>query len=114
MPMRRHARGLRLAPGPWRQPTRAQPPAIDQYKRGFGPVVEAAQTRKATGEARLARVQADGAAQNSYLALISALGIAPTTRLKIADLSRRSLSTAMIGPVERIVAEALARRPDVL
>src|SRR5262249_1281021 len=36
--------------------------AADRYKRGIGTVVEVAQTRQATAEARLARVQADGAA----------------------------------------------------
>jgi len=88
--------------------------AADRYKRGIGTVVEVAQTRQATAEARLARVQADGAAQNTYLALISAIGISPTTKLAIADVSGRRLPPAMTAPIERFVAEALARRPDVL
>jgi outer membrane protein len=40
-------------------------------------VVEVAQTKQATAEAQLVRVQAEGAAENSYLALISAVGISP-------------------------------------
>jgi len=91
-----------------------QAAAEDRYKRGIGTVVEVAQTRQATAEARLARIQAEGAAQNAYLALITAIGISPTTKLKIADISRRKLSSSMIGPIERFVSAALARRPDVL
>ena len=88
--------------------------AEDRYKRGIGTVVEVAQTKQATAEAELMRVQAEGAAQNSYLALISAIGISPTTKLKIADTSRRALAPSLMGPVERLVSAALARRPDVL
>jgi outer membrane protein TolC len=88
--------------------------AEDRYKRGIGTVVEVAQTKQATAEAQLERVQADGAAQNSYLALISAMGISPMTRLTIADVSGRRLPPSLTAPIERFVSEALARRPDVL
>jgi outer membrane protein len=91
-----------------------QAAAEDRYKRGIGTVVEVAQTRQATAEARLARVQAQGADQNAYLALITAIGISPMTRLRIADISRRKLSSSMMVAVDRFVSEALARRPDVL
>jgi outer membrane protein len=88
--------------------------AQSRYKQGIGTVVEVAQARQATAQARLERVQAEGAAQNTYLALIYAIGISPITKLKIADISRRTLSKSMMPPVERIVSAALARRPDVL
>jgi outer membrane protein len=91
-----------------------QTAAEDRYKRGIGTTVEVAQTRQAAAEARLARVQADGAAQNAYLALISAIGISPMTKLEIADISRRKLSASLGAPIERFVSAALARRPDVL
>jgi outer membrane protein TolC len=42
------------------------------------------------------------------------MGISPMSRLRIADVSRRKLSAALTGPVERIASAALARRPDVL
>lgn len=91
-----------------------QAAAEDRYKRGIGTVVEVAQTKQATAEAQLEHVQADGAAQNSYLALISAMGISPMTRLPIADISRRRLPRSLTVPIESFVSEALARRPDVL
>jgi outer membrane protein len=91
-----------------------QTAAEDRYKRGIGTVVEAAQTRQATAEARLAEVHAEGAAQNAYLALISAMGISPMTRLTIADISRRRLPRSLTESIESVVSKSLARRPDVL
>jgi outer membrane protein len=97
-----------------RDANEVQAAAESRYQRGVGTVVEVAQTRQASAEARLARVQAEGAAENSYLALIGAMGISPTTRLEIADISHRKLPSSMTEPIERLVAAALARRPDVL
>jgi outer membrane protein len=91
-----------------------QAAAEDRYKRGIGTVVEVAQTRQASAEGQLERVQAEGGAQNSYLALVSAMGISPMTRLTIADISRRKLPPSLTAPIESFVSEALARRPDVL
>jgi outer membrane protein len=91
-----------------------QAAAEDRYKRDIGTVVDVAQTQQATAEARLARVQAQGTVQDTYLALITAMGISPLTKIVIADVSRRKISPAMTAPIERIVSEALARRPDVL
>ncbi len=88
--------------------------ANDRYKNSIGTVVEVSQARQATAQARLAVVQATGGAQNAYLNLISTMGISPLTKLKIADISRRSLSPGMATSVERIISTALARRPDIL
>jgi outer membrane protein TolC len=88
--------------------------AKGRFNSGIGTVVEVAQTRQSGAEAKFERVQAEGVAENSYLALISAMGISPMTRLVIADVSRRKLSPTLVAPVERIASEALARRPDVL
>src|SRR6476661_7161966 len=91
-----------------------QAAAEDRYKRGIGTVVEVAQAKQATAEAQLVRVQAEGDAENFYLALISAMGISPMTRLTIADIARRTLPPSLTAPIESFVSEALARRTDVL
>lgn len=88
--------------------------AQDRYKHGVGTVIDVAQAHQATAQAQLVRVRAQGAVQTTYLALIAAMGISPLTRLKVADVSGRKLSVSMAEPVERIVSEALARRPDML
>ena len=90
-----------------------QAAAEDRYKHGLGTVTEVAQARQGTAQANLAVVQATGGAQDAYLALITAMGISPLTKIKIADASGRKLSPSTAAPVESIISEALARRPDM-
>jgi outer membrane protein len=91
-----------------------QAAAADRYKHGIGTVIETAQARQATAQANLALVQTTGGVQDAYLALITAMGISPITKIKVADVSGRKLSPAIAAPVEQIIASSLARRPDVL
>jgi len=69
-----------------------QAAADARLRQQEGTVVETAQARQATAQAELERVQADGAAQNAYLALITAIGVSPTTKIRIADVMDRPLS----------------------
>ncbi|WP_322072031.1 TolC family protein [Paraburkholderia bannensis] len=84
-----------------------------RLKQGVGTVVELAQATQNRAQANLAKVQADGMASDSYLNLVSALGISPLSKPTIAALPPRTLSPALHQPVEQIVADAIARRPDV-
>jgi outer membrane protein TolC len=89
--------------------------AADERRRhGVGTVVEVAQARQATAQARFAQVQAQGAAQNATLALTASLGVSPLVQLKVADPGRRPLSMALARRADGLVSQALARRPDVL
>jgi outer membrane protein len=90
-----------------------QAAAEDRHRHGVGTVTEVAQARQATAQANLAVVQATGEAEDAYLALITAMGISPLTKIKVADVSGRKLSPSMAAPVESIISEALARRPDL-
>jgi outer membrane protein TolC len=90
-----------------------QAAAEDRYKHGFGTVTEVAQARQGTAQANLSVVQSTGERQDAYLTLITAMGISPLTTIKIADVSGRNLTPAMAAPVETLVADALARRPDM-
>jgi outer membrane protein len=87
--------------------------ADDRYKHGVGTVMEVAQAREGTAQANLAVVQATGGAKDAYLALVTAMGISPLTKIRIAGVSGRKLSPSTAAPVESIISEALARRPDV-
>jgi outer membrane protein TolC len=91
-----------------------QAAAEARYKHGIGTVIEVAQARQAAAQANLALVQATGGAQDSYIELITAMGISPLTKIRIADVSGRTLSASMVAPIETIISQALARRPDVL
>jgi outer membrane protein len=90
-----------------------QAAAENRYKHGVGTVTEVAQARQGTAQANLSVVQATGGAQDAYFALINAMGISPLTKIRIADVTGRKLSPSMDAPVESIIADALARRPDV-
>jgi outer membrane protein len=91
-----------------------QAAAESRYAQGVGTIVEVAQARQGTAQAELAQVQAGGQAQDSYVALLAAMGISPLTEIKLADLGQRKLSAALMAPIDEIATGALARRPDVL
>lgn len=91
-----------------------QAAAEDRYRHGIGTVIEVAQARQATAQANLALVQATGGLQDAYLRLLTAMGVSPLAKIRIADVSGRKLTPAMAASVEGIISESLARRPDVL
>ena len=84
-----------------------------RHTQGVGTVIDVAQARQGVAQAELARVQAQAAERDAYHALVAALGISPLTPLQVADAPAPRLDRSAEAPVERIVAEALARRPDV-
>jgi outer membrane protein len=88
--------------------------AEERYAHGVGTVVEVAQARQATAQAQLLQVQAEGVAEDAYQGLILAMGISPLTRIRIADIPEHKLPSAEGDSIDRIVADALGRRPDVL
>lgn len=87
--------------------------AQGQRKQGVGTEISVAQARQGAAQAQLAVVQAEGALRDAYHTLIAAMGIAPLATLQLAELPTPALDRAAEAPVERIVAEALARRPDI-
>lgn len=88
--------------------------AESRKKHGVGTVIEVAQARQLTAQAELAKVSADGGKSDAYFALLSAIGVSPLTHMQIADASRRPLPADLDQPIDRALADALQRRPDVL
>jgi outer membrane protein len=88
--------------------------AVARFRHGVGTVVETAEARQGTAQARLSKVQADGTAQNTSVALLAAIGISPLVHVKVADIANRKLSYALAQSADRIVSDALAHRPDML
>jgi outer membrane protein len=91
-----------------------QAAAEDRLQHGVGTLLDVMQARQATAQARLAQVRAGGGAQDAQQALVTAVGVSPLSRMQVAELPQRPLAADTARSVERIVAEALARRPDVL
>lgn len=85
-----------------------------RYARGIGTVVEVAQANQALAQTNLVRVQAEGAETDAYLSLVSAIGISPLSKPRIAEMPRRPLSPALRSSIEQIVDRAISQRPDVL
>ncbi|NPT47856.1 TolC family protein [Paraburkholderia sp. 1N] len=88
--------------------------AQSRYKHGIGTVIEVAQANQNRAQAKLALVEAQGVESNSYLALISAMGISPLSKPRIAEMPARTLPAPTSDSIDRIVSSAIARRPDVL
>jgi outer membrane protein TolC len=85
-----------------------------RYKHGEGTVLETSQSHELTAQSQLALVQAQGAEQDSYIALLAAMGLSPLNHIRIAQVDPHPLSADELTPVEQIVQGALERRPDVL
>ena len=87
--------------------------AQDRLKQGIGTTVETAQAQQFLAQAAFNLVQARGAERDSYHSLLAAVGISPVAALRIEDVSGRLLPANSMVPVEHIIAEAIARRPDI-
>lgn len=84
-----------------------------RHAQGVGTVIDVAQARQGEAQAELARVQAQARERDAYHALVAAVGISPLAPLQVAEAPAPRLDRSAEAPVERIVADALARRPDV-
>jgi outer membrane protein len=87
--------------------------ASDRFSHGIGTAVETAQAKQLLAQADFNLVQARGAERDGYHTLLASVGISPTTTMRIEDVSGRTLSPASMSPVERVIADAIARRPDI-
>ncbi len=82
--------------------------------RGLATSVDEAQAEQIVAQAELALVQAKGSEQDSYQALLGAIGISPMSKLKIEDTATRGLPASSRAPVDTMIEIALSNRPDIL
>ncbi len=81
---------------------------------GLATVVELAQARRQTAQARFDLEKATGAEHAAYAALIASIGIAPDLRVETTDSTDLTLPAAPSGDVDQYVRDALANRPDII
>lgn len=105
---------VKLAEQSLRNASAVQEVANARLEQGVGTAIDAGKAEQGTAQARLNLVQAQGAAKNSYQALLTAIGMSPLTKMRIEDISARKLDITLTEKVEHIISEALARRPDIL
>ncbi len=93
---------------------KVQAAADMRLRQGQGTIVDATQARQMTAQAELRLVQAQNTAENSYLDLMTAMGISPSTRLQTQDIANRPLTLADMRLTDDMIRQAVAQRPDVL
>jgi outer membrane protein TolC len=91
-----------------------QDAAEARFSGGVGTVLESNQARQVTAQIQLATIQAEGMERDAYAALLAATGLSPLEKIRIATIEHRRLPPEVLTPVEQVVKDALARRPDVL
>ncbi len=77
-------------------------------------VVELAQAKRQTAQARFNLEHAKGADSAAYSALVAAIGVAPDVPILVADSSEKPLPAAPSGEVDQLVRDALSARPDIV
>ena len=85
-----------------------------RFASGVGTIIETAQAKQASAQARLARVEAGGAVKTAYAELLSAMGLPPFVKIEVAQSVPRPLPPTLAGDAEKAVAGAFSRRPDIL
>lgn len=105
---------VKLAEQSLKSATAVQEVANERLRQGVGTAIDTAKADHGTAQAKLNLVQSQGAAKNSYQALLTAIGISPMTKMNIEDITSRKFNVAMTTAVDNIIADALARRPDIL
>src|SRR5215470_13971466 len=84
------------------------------FSRGLDTVVDVQLARRATAQARYDLAQANSAQHDAMYTLLAAMELPPTTKLRVADASKRPLPPRTVRTVEDVLSEALRQRPDLL
>ncbi len=85
-----------------------------RFATGVGTSIDIAQAKQLAAQARLLWVQKQGAERDSYSALLGAMGLPPTTALKIKSSADRVLPSMHHLPTEETLQNALAYRADLM
>ncbi len=81
---------------------------------GIATTIETAQASQQVAQAKFDLVQAKGTEEDAYGALFSAMGISPTTRMKVQNVGYRRLPRFVPQQLDNMIEESLRHRPDVL
>lgn len=81
---------------------------------GLETVTEVAIARRETAKAQFSLERAKASNNDAYYALMEAMGLTPTLKLRIADSSGRPLPKDLADNMNIYINRALARRPDII
>jgi len=91
-----------------------QDAAESRLTRGLATLPEALQARAKTARAAYELQESIAAANDARMALLGAMGVRPTTPLRVAALGERTLPSMVEDSVEKLLDRAFAQRPDLL
>jgi outer membrane protein len=91
-----------------------QDAAEAKKKTGLETVTEVARARRETAKAQYDVEEAKAADNDAYHALLEAMGLTPTLKLKIAESSGRALPKSVPEEMKVYIDRALESRPDIL
>ena len=84
------------------------------YSRGLATIVDVQLARRGTAQAQFDLSKAKAGQNDALYALLAAMDLPPTTKLRVADSSKRPLPPRASSTVDEVLSEALHRRPDLL
>jgi outer membrane protein TolC len=84
------------------------------YGRGLATVVDVQLARRGTAQAQYDLTKAKAGQKDAMYTLLAAMDLPPTTKLRVADSSKRPLPPRISSTVDEVLSEALHRRPDLL
>ena len=90
-----------------------QDAAEARRSRGLATLPEVLQAREQTARAAYELEESIAGETDARMALLEAMGIRPTTQLRVAGLSGRMLPPALEDTADKLVDRALAQRPDL-
>ncbi|HTO44553.1 MAG TPA: TolC family protein [Burkholderiales bacterium] len=91
-----------------------QDAAESRRGRGLATLPEVLQARERTARAAYELQETFAGETDARMALLEAMGVRPTTPLRIAGLGARALPASVEQTAEKLVARALEQRPDLL
>ena len=88
--------------------------AVQREKGGIGTTVDVAQARQQVAQSELRQVVSQGQERDSYQALLDAMGVSPTLKIRVAGSGDRPLARSARAMTDEVIRSSLQRRPDVL
>ncbi|MET3926320.1 TolC family protein [Devosia sp. 2618] len=81
--------------------------------QGIATTMEVAQAKQQVAQAEFDLTQATGRERNTYHYLLESMGISPTTKINVQDISGRALPRVVPTDLDNLIVASLQRRPDV-
>ena len=92
---------------------KVQNAAEQRRAQGQATVVEIAQVRQASAQARVLSVMAAGHEADARITLLTAMGVSPLAPIRLASIPERPLAVQDGIDAHEVVTRALGRRPDI-